>query len=112
MATQTRSDIITLIASNIGVKAQGQNVSADDAELIGKAFDSCLDDLRPTGAVVFATTAVPEWAQWPLVDMVSFMIGPSFGRPQPEASYNRARAKFVGGAHTARAKKPAKGKYY
>ena len=112
MATATRSDIITLAASNIGVKASGQNLSADDSDLIGKAFDSLLDDLRPTGAVIFSEDSVPEWAQWHLVDMLSFMIGPAFGRPQPESRYNRARAMFVGGAHTARPMRPARGPYF
>ena len=112
MPTATRSDIITLAASNIGVKAQGQNLSADDADLIGKAFDSLIDDLRPTGAVFFDTSAVPEWAQWHLVDMLSFMIGPSFGRPMLESSYNRARSLFISGAHTSQQKRPARGPYF
>jgi len=101
-----------LVLSYLGAKAQGQNPSADDTDLVAGVIDSVVDGLKPTGSVFFALSAIPEWAQVPLTEMVAVKVGPHFGRPQQERVFNNARADFVGAANNAEQKRPAKGKFY
>lgn len=112
MATWTKNDLAENIVSFLGVKAQGQSVSAADNALVGSHIESVVDGLRPTGAVYFELATIPEWAWIPLTEMVAVKVGPHFGRPQSVGLWREARADFIGGANTARPMTPAKGPYY
>lgn len=112
MATCTQAQLAEKVLIHLGVKAQGQNPSADDLDLVSSVIDSVADGLRPSGAVYFDLDAIPEWAQWPLVEMVGARVAPSFGRARPEAEFNRARADFLGSSNTAAVLTPAKGRFF
>ena len=112
MAIWTEADLATKVLSYLGVKAQGQDPSADDLDLVTSAIDSIVDGVRPTGAITFALSAIPEWAQWPLVEMVASRVGPVFGRPQAPGLETKARMELIGNSNNAPALNPAKARYY
>lgn len=91
MATMTAAEIRDLVLEHIGVKAAGQAVSAEDASLTEKAITAVVSSLKRDGLATFPETAVPEWAQLPLRDIVAFEVSPSFGRPQNISAERRAR---------------------
>lgn len=112
MATMSSAELAEQVLSFLGVKAQGQNPSADDLDLVTKTLDSVVDGLRPTATVTFALTAIPEWAQIPLKEMVAHKVAPHFGRQQNLNQWREAMADFIGGASTAEPSRPAKGRYF
>ena len=112
MATWTEATLAEKVLSYLGAKAQGQNPSADDLDLVTAAIDSLVDGLRPTGAVTFALTAIPEWAQLPLVEIVASRVGPNFGRPRDPELEKKARAELIGGSNGAPSLDPAKARYF
>jgi hypothetical protein len=112
MATLTQAQLASQVLTYLGVKAQGQNPSAEDLDLVSRVIDAVIDDLRPTGAVYFETSAVPEWAQWHLTELVAFKAGPAFGRAVPPSVARDARASIIGGAHTAEQQAPPEGRFY
>ena len=112
MGTWTKNELAENVLSYLGLKAQGQNVSAGDNALIGKNIESVVDGLRPTCAVYFDLSAIPDWALIPLTEMVAVKVGPHFGRQLSPGLWREARADFIGGGNTARPMSPAKGTYF
>lgn len=112
MATWTEEELATKILSYLGAKAQGQDPTADDLDLVTAAIDSVVDGVRLTGAITFGLDAIPEWAQWPLIKMVAFEVGPMFGRPQSPDIYRMARMDLIANANGAPALDPAAARYY
>jgi hypothetical protein len=79
MATKSRAEMIVDILENLRVLAAGQSASAEDETITGSALDSVHDDLVREGLAPYALSAVPEWAQIPLTDVVSFKLCKKFG---------------------------------
>jgi hypothetical protein len=63
MATKTRAEMVDWTLEVLGVKPAGQSASAEDADLVGRYFDTTYASLRKLGVAPFGTSAVPEWAQ-------------------------------------------------
>lgn len=112
MATKTKSELAELVLTLLGVKAQGQSISADDDALVTSIIDSVIDELQPKGCICFDTSAVPEWAQMPLAKMIVYEAAPAFGRPQNYQAYKEGRSALISGADGTKNLIPARAKYY
>lgn len=71
MATKTRAEMINWVLEHLGVKAATATVTAEDSTAAGRVIDSVHARLRREGLAPFATSAFPEWAQQPFVDIVA-----------------------------------------
>jgi hypothetical protein len=79
VASLTRAEIADRALELIGVKVAGQAASAEDFTLAGEKVDAAWAKLRKLRLAPFALSAVPEWAQSELVQLVAFECAPSFG---------------------------------
>lgn len=79
MANLTKQELRDRVLEHLGVKAAGQNASAEDAALVDEAIDAAHDKLNKFGLVPFPTSAIPPYAQTLLRDYVAGDIGGSFG---------------------------------
>lgn len=105
MATMTAAEIRDMALEHIGVKAAGQSASAEDASLTEKVITAVVSRFARDGLITFAESAVPEWAQLALRDLVAFEISPSFGVPKNYDEERAAKATLAAqtsGVHDAR----------
>lgn len=79
MATLTRAQMGDRILENLGLKAAGQSARAEDATTALEAFDGVYQRLRRTGQAPFPTSAVPEYAQRPLIAIASYELKDHYG---------------------------------
>lgn len=79
MASWVKATLSEKVLEYIGQKPAGQAAAPEDDSLCQSVIDSVFSQLDKTGLVLFASSAIPEWAQWPLVKYVSAEIAPSFG---------------------------------
>lgn len=84
MATWTKAQLATKVLEYLGVVPAGQSASSEDSTLVQSVIDSVVDQLDSAELVPFSITAIPTWAQWPLVKYVAVEVGPAFGKPMPE----------------------------
>ncbi len=80
MADMTKADLRSQVLYHLGVLAAGESATADDADVVDKAIDSVHEMLMARMRVDFLTSAIPEYAQIPLRDMVAFRVGRVFGK--------------------------------
>lgn len=71
--------MITLILQRMGVIGAGQSANAHDTSLVGAALDGGHAELRAKDIISFATSAVPDWAWFPLRDYVAKDLVGDFG---------------------------------
>jgi len=83
VATWAKTDLAEKALIYLGVKAAGQSVSADDDALVQTVIDSVYAQARTYGIAPFQLSAIPEWAQWPLMKWVAVESGPAFGKMLP-----------------------------
>lgn len=79
MATKTKAQLADMVLEHLGVLATGQSATEEDASKVETAIDGAWAILRKPGLVPFATSAIPEWAQFPLRDFVAGLVGKDFG---------------------------------
>lgn len=79
MADIAKAALRNRVLEHLGVKAAGQDATAEDAALVDEAIDAAHDRLRKFGLVPFATSAIPSWAQIPLRDYVAGDVAQAFG---------------------------------
>ena len=79
MADIAKAALRNRVLEHLGVKAAGQDATAEDAALVDEAIDAAHERLRKYGLVPFATTAIPSWAQIPLRDYVAGDVAQAFG---------------------------------
>jgi hypothetical protein len=79
VATLNRDAMIARVLEGLGVVATGQTPVAADSTLVGEILDSVHDRLDKVGLAPFKLTAVPEWAQVPLRDVVAHDCAAPFG---------------------------------
>ena len=91
MATWTKAELAAKVLEYVGVVPAGQSAAAEDSTLVESVIDSVHDQLDSEQLVPFATSAIPTWAQWPLVKYLAVEVGPAFGKPFPEQLKMRAR---------------------
>ena len=71
MATKTRAEMISWVLENIGIKAATVTARDEDSTKAGRAIDALFERHRKDGLAPYATSAFPEWAQQPFVDLAS-----------------------------------------
>lgn len=79
MATLTRAEITDRALEAVGVKAIGQSALAEDGNRGLEAFDAVYNRLRKEGLAPFVNSAVPEWAQTQLINLIAHELIPAFG---------------------------------
>lgn len=86
MATWTKAELAQKVLEYVGVVPAGQSASSEDSTLAEGVIDSVHAQLdsHDHSKVPFATSAIPEWAQQPMVKYVAVEVGPYFGKPYPE----------------------------
>lgn len=75
----TAAELRTEVLVRLGIVAQGQAASAEDADIVDKAITSIFDQLKATHLASFSTSAIPEWAQLPLEKYITGQVAPKFG---------------------------------
>lgn len=81
MATKLRAEMITMLLEHIGVKAAGQSARAEDEATAGVIVDSVYARLRKLNLANYATSAFPEWAQMPFIEVAAAECGSPFRLP-------------------------------
>ena len=79
MADLTKAEMSIRILENLGIKPSGQSANAEDDIRTQEAIDSAHARLDKERKVPFALSAIPDWAQIPLRDYVSFDLMGQFG---------------------------------
>jgi hypothetical protein len=79
MADWTKAMLSSNVLQYLGVTPAGQAASSEDDTLCQSVIDSVHEQLEKLGLAPFATSAIPEWAQWPLVKYVAMETAPAFG---------------------------------
>lgn len=118
MATMTAAEMADRVLENLGIKAAGESASAEDATLAIEAVTSVRAELVRDGIAQWAADVIPEWAQLPVRDLVSFELRNAFGlagerRAAIESAYGPALAKLqrqTAGKHDPRVRTVAR--YY
>lgn len=86
MANLTRAQIADRALERVGAKPSGQAGSAEDTKLAKETVDSIFEQLEAEELAPFETTAVPPWAQAPLIKLVAGELMPYFGFTEQEAN--------------------------
>ena len=84
MATRTKAQLANDILEWMGVKPAGQSVSGEHSNFVQRVIDSVYDQLQDPGLAPYGLSAIPEWAQLPMIKYVAVEVGPRFGKPYPE----------------------------
>lgn len=79
MADLTRAEMADRALEAIGAKAAGQSASAEDANRAMEAYDVVYYSLRKDQMAPFSLSAVPEWAQGPIINLVGRELAATFG---------------------------------
>jgi len=79
MATLTLSQEADLALEVMGVKAVTQNSSSADNAAAQKAVNAVYLSERRNGLCPFASTAFPEWAQYPVAYMAAVLLSGTYG---------------------------------
>jgi hypothetical protein len=79
MATWSKTTFAERVLHELGVLAEEQSATAWQIARTEENFDQVYNRLRPKGLVPFATSAIPEWAQGDLVNIVAYYAAPRYG---------------------------------
>jgi hypothetical protein len=74
-----KTDMVKLVLETLGVKAAGQNASAEDTAQATTHLDSLYERLVGDRLAVFELTDIPSWAVSPLATMVAYELCPIYG---------------------------------
>ena len=75
----TQSELADRVLEHMGVKAANQDAAGNDSVRAQEAVLSAWYRLRKVGMIPFAITAIPEWAQIPLRNVVAGDMASTFG---------------------------------
>lgn len=109
MATINKAALSDRVLQHIGVLTAGATAASADTTLVEEQIDVVMYQLRALGLAPFESSAIPEYAQQPLRDIVAFKVAPSFGiTAQRLLEYEQAktRAEYEMGRQTASYKQP------
>ena len=79
MATKTQAELVIDVLQHLGVLDMGQSATAEDEDIATKAIDSVYEQLRRRELAPYPLTAIPEWAQDLLRDVVAPKLCGHFG---------------------------------
>jgi hypothetical protein len=83
MASITKAVLTDRILRHLGVLASGETASGKDAAFVGDFVEAAYEEVNKIGTMEagFTSNAIPDWAQEPMKDRVSFLVANSFGIP-------------------------------
>jgi hypothetical protein len=67
------------VLEHLGVLAAGETAATADQTLVDEVIDAAHSRLRKFGLVPFPTSAIPDWAQVQLRDVVAGEVAQSYG---------------------------------
>lgn len=79
MASMTKAQLATAVIEHMGVVAAGQTPAAADQALVEAVVDRVFARLQALNLIAFAVSAIPEWAQQQMIDLVAKDAAPPFG---------------------------------
>lgn len=79
MADIAKAALRNRVLEHLGVLAAGETAALSDQALVDEAIDAAHSRLRKFGLVPFATSAVPDWAQIQLRDVVAGDVAQAYG---------------------------------
>jgi hypothetical protein len=116
VADITKAALRNRVLEHLGVLAAGETPATVDQTYVEEIIDAAHEELRKVGTALFATGAIPSWAQIGLRNWVVAECGPTYGKPwsQAEVEQRKAQAELQL-ARQARSKKngrPTKAYFY
>lgn len=84
MATMTSAALSLRALEYLGIKSPDQAASAEDTVLAQERFDAAFSEYRFRGMCPFEASAIPEWAQDALIQIVAARCSPYFGKGTAE----------------------------
>lgn len=99
MTAHTKIELRNEILENLGIKQQGQPVSAEDAAKADKVIQAALEYLEDESVVIFdpqsSSSVIPAKVYLHLSDYVESYLAPAFGKPRDiglrEDAFRRVR---------------------
>lgn len=93
MADITKAALSDRVLQHLGVLAAGATAATADTTLVSEEIDATWSRLRKFGLVPFATSAIPDWSQQQLCDIVAYKCAPKYGITGQRLSELAARAR-------------------
>jgi hypothetical protein len=81
VASMTKAQIASATLEHMGVIAAGATAATADQALVEAVVDRVYARMRALDLVPFPVSAIPEWAQRQLIDVIARDAGPAFGVP-------------------------------
>ncbi len=79
MADIAKAALRNRVLEHLGVLAAGETAATVDQTLVDELIDAAHSRLRKFGLMPFATSAIPDWAQTPLKEVVAGDAAPAYG---------------------------------
>lgn len=79
MSDLTKAQLAAWVLEHLGIKSATDSADAADQARVEETIDVKHDQLRKRGLAPFATSAIEEWAQTPLRDIVAADVAQTFG---------------------------------
>lgn len=79
MADWTKAELANKVLERLNIKAKNQGADTSDLDLVTDAIDGVHDQLAKLRLVPFETSAIPTWAQIPMVKIMAGVCAPDFG---------------------------------
>lgn len=81
----TRAEIIQLAFRRLGIAAEDETITADQASYGGTILDSVYAEIAAENHPLWFLTDVPPQAVHPLANLLAVELAPSYARPAPDA---------------------------
>lgn len=92
---KTRLDVINRAMRRIGVKAEDENLTADQITSVGEVFDMLVARLDTEVSLTFTSASVPDEVFIPLANWLAAEVAPDYGvaaPTSPERAYSQVLA--------------------
>lgn len=92
---KTRLDVINRAMRRIGVKAEDENLTADQITSVGEVFDMLVARLDTEVSLSFTSASVPDEVFIPLANWLAAEVAPDYGASPvqtPERAYAQVLA--------------------
>lgn len=78
---KTRLDVINRAMRRLGVKAEDENLTADQITSVGEVFDALIAELNNEVPLNFTSASVPDRVFIPLANLLAVEVAPDYGIP-------------------------------
>lgn len=79
MADITEANLSDRVLQHLGILAAGATAASADTTLVEEEIQATWSRLRKFGLAPFALSAIPDWAQQQLCDLVAYECAPKYG---------------------------------